>query len=1103
MHLLEWIKKRYRIILIGATLTAVVLVAVFGMIRLSETSSAVDPGRFPVRINEVLTSNGSYANADGVCCDFIELYNDSARKVTLDGYQLSDRKSGERYVIPEDTVIEPHGYLIIHCSKDVTGRYYAAFGLSKNGGEDIYFLNPDSVVIETVKTAAAERDVSQGYDETHTWGLLPYVTPGYPNTREGSERWTEHHIIRFPSDVRISEIMTSNSVYMTVGGDCTDWIELQNVSDAPVQLDGYGLSDGGMEPVWLFPENTILEAGAYLVVPCSQTGEETAHFGLTKAGGENVMLFHPDGTVADMVRTVATEQNQSYACLEDGSWSLTFDATPGYPNTPEGREMFVRSTDPENVSIHITEIMASNRSICADATGLFHDWVELTNTGDSVCTLSGWFLSDDADDLTQWKIPDRMLTPGESMVIFLAGNRDGEIDGELFAPMALSAAGDSVYLVDPLGGIAETVSFGPMDENRSLVIDPKTGEQIVCEYPSPGFPNTTDGYAVFAGQRSSSGAIAIWEVMTANDAYLSQSGEFYDWLEIKNVSSEPADLAAYSISDDSKQSGRYTLPDVTLQPGEFYILILSGHPEYSTRNYVHANFALNAQEDNLFLFENGKLIDYVHLYRIPYHNSYGRAADGAGGFFYMDPTPGKENEPGERMISAEPVASVPSGVYNDVASLDVTLSAEGTIYYTTDCSDPDRSANLYTGPIRLDHTTVLRSVSYEPGKKESRIVTASYLIGEQHDLPIVSLVTDPDHLWNSSTGIYVDSMFRKEIEYPASAAYFGPDGTWATDCGIKMHGITSLMTEDKKSFTLKFSGVYDGPLHYDIFGDGAVTVFKSVILRADKESTYSSMLRDNLLHRLAKQYSPTMLSQNSKYVILYLNGEYWGIYAIREQYTPFFYASNMGFPEETVTMSKNFISSGTTLSDVQTYVSAHSMTTEEDYDYVAERLDLSSLIDWAIFEAYCGNFDIKGNMRYLYSTEDGKWRCGLVDVDLGFFNLNTFQAVYDAPQIGSIFRMLLKNETFREQFLVRMAELLSTGLSEQNVTEMIDRMAAEIRSEIPNEMAQWGGPKNWEGMIEEIRQYVRDVNPAMIKSIRRELGLTDEQISAYFGTNGN
>ena len=106
MHLLEWIKKRYRIILIGATLAAVVLVAVFGMIRLSETSSAVDPGRFPVRINEVLTSNGSYANADGVCCDFIELYNDSARKVTLDGYQLSDRKSGERYVIPEDTVME-------------------------------------------------------------------------------------------------------------------------------------------------------------------------------------------------------------------------------------------------------------------------------------------------------------------------------------------------------------------------------------------------------------------------------------------------------------------------------------------------------------------------------------------------------------------------------------------------------------------------------------------------------------------------------------------------------------------------------------------------------------------------------------------------------------------------------------------------------------------------------------------------------------------------------------------------------------------------------------------------------------------------------------
>lgn len=1102
MRFKEWIKQHYRIILIGLVLAAVIFAAVFVAIRLSGKKTEITPnGAFPVRINEILTSNGSYPNSDGLCCDFIELYNDSNGKISLDGCQLSDRKSGERFVIPENTVIAPHGYLLINCSKDETGGYYAAFGLSKNGGEDIYFLDPDSVVIETVRTIAADRDVSQGYDDTHAWGLLPCVTPGYPNTPEGFESWKAEHSVSYSSDVRINEIMTSNTIYHTVGGECTDWIELFNTSDAQVLLAGYGLSDGGREPVWQFPEDAVLEAGAYLVVPCSRTGEEAAPFGLSRAGGEDVILFHADGTVADKVSTVAAEQNQSYARMEDGSWTLTFDATPGYPNTPEGREALVRSTDPQDVSVHITEIMASNRSICADATGLFHDWVELSNSGDVACDLSGWFLSDDADDLTQWKIPSRVLNPGESLVVFFAKNRDGEIGGELFAPMALSAAGDAVCLVDPLGRLIEKVEFGPMDENKSLVIDPETGEQTVCVYPTPGFPNTTDGYAAFAEQRQSSGAIAIWEVMTANDAYLSQSGEYYDWLEIKNISSEPVDLSAYSISDDSKRSDRYVLPDVTLQPGELYVLILSGHPEYSTKYYAHASFALNAQEDSLFLFGNGELIDYVRLYRLPYHNSYGRTADGAGGFFYMDPTPGKENKPGVRMISAEPIASVPSGVYNDVSYLDVTLSAAGTIYYTTDCSDPDRNANLYTGPIRIDRTTVLRSVSYEQEKKESRIVTMSYLIGEQHDLPIVSLATDPEHLWGT-TGIYVDSVNRKEIEHPASAAYFGPDGSWATECGIKIHGVTSLMT-DKKSFTLKFSGVYDGPLHYDIFGDGAVTVFKSVLLRSDVEGRYSTFMRDDLMHRIAKQYSPTMLSQNSKYVVLYLNGQYWGIYAIREQYTPFFYASNMGFPEDTVTVRKKSVRAGITLYDALKYIKTNGVTTAEDYAYIAERLDMSSLIDWAIFEAYCGNTDIVGNIRYMYSTADGKWRIGLVDVDRGFFHMGMFNNVYDAPQFGMAFRTLLRNETFRGQFLNRMAELLKTGLSEQNVTEMIDRMAGEIRSEIPNEIERWGAPRNWEGMVEELRQYARDVKPTLINGIRRELGLTDEEISAYFGTEGN
>lgn len=1087
--------KRIWILVIAIAAAAILFGAVFLAIRAFGKTDGKHS--FPVCINEILTSNGSYPNADGVCCDYIELHNSADETVSIGGYQLWD-DGGGRYTFPQDAKIGPDGYLLVYCSKENAGLYYAGFGLTKGGGETVRFLNPEEKEIESVTTLAAGKDVAQGLDREKNWTLLPYATPGYANDGAPLSETAEPlpDVQTWTQTVRINEIMAANSIYPIADGACTDWIELYNFTDTQADLSGWYLSDDPSEKSFSFPEGTVLEPDAYLVVPCAKGIAGAAPFGLSRSGGETVTLFFPDGTIADVVQTAAAEKNRAFARQENGEWIETADATPGYPNTPAGRTAYIAAIGIAGTDVHITELMADNKSVFADAEGRFSDWIELTNTGDAPCTLSGWYLSDDADDLTQWKIPDCTFEPGQSLVVFLAKNVDGVINGQVFAPMSLSAAGETVYLVNPIGEVFESVAFGAMDENRSLAIDPLTGAQTVCDYPTPGFPNTADGFERFSETQTPRGALAIWEVMTANDHVLPQSGEYYDWVELKNVSDAPVNLSAYSLTDDAKRPDRFVLPDVTLEPGALYTVILSGHAAYSNKQYRHADFALNAVEDNLFLFEGTRLVDYAHPYRIPYRESLGRST-GRGGFFYMPATPEKENQTGYRTVSAEPVASLASGVYD--GGVDVTLIANGPIYYTTDCSDPGKNAKQYTGPIHLDRTTVIRAVSREPEQHESGVVTLSYLLNTEHELPVVSLVTDPQNLWDGRTGIYVDSVHRKNTEVRASVAYFGDDGTWTKNCGIKMHGATSLRDQEKKSFTVKFSGVYGGPLHYDVFGDGAVNTFKSVLLRADAESVGASFIRDNMLHKIAKQYSPTMLAQNYKYVVLYLNGEYWGIYALREQFTEFFYASNMGVPEESVTVVKNFIRSGTSLNDVLNYVSKHDMRDSAHYAYVTERLDVSSLIDWAIFEAYCGNFDTSGNMRYLYSTEDGKWRCGLVDVDLGFFRKDAFTFPYKAEQVGTILTQLSKNAAFREQLCTRLHDLLKTGLSDDAVLARIDGMAAMIRSELPREKARWGKPPNWEGMVTGLKTYVNGRAKKMINSIRRELGLTDGEVQRYFG----
>ena len=119
------------------------------------TAAAGDAGRsFPVHINEVLTSNTRYPNADGVCCDFVELYNSASYPVDLSGFSLSDGGSSTRFVFPADTQIGPKSYLVVYCDKLAENVNYARFGLSRAGGEKLYLIDSNGAVSDSVDTVA-------------------------------------------------------------------------------------------------------------------------------------------------------------------------------------------------------------------------------------------------------------------------------------------------------------------------------------------------------------------------------------------------------------------------------------------------------------------------------------------------------------------------------------------------------------------------------------------------------------------------------------------------------------------------------------------------------------------------------------------------------------------------------------------------------------------------------------------------------------------------------------------------------------------------------------------------------------------------------------
>lgn len=1085
--------KRSRTLWIAA---AAVLLAV--CLLLCVLSTRKDGRIYPVYITEVLASNTAFPNGDGRCCDYIELYNSADYPIDLTGFQLGDIAGSSRYAFPYGTVIEAGGYLVVYCDKTVEEAGYAPFGVSRSGGESFYLIASNGAIVDSMTTLPTDLDQAMVLLDSGEWSLTDTATPGLANSAAEAGQDIYNSGV---SPVRITEFSAAGNGYAAEWGLHCDWVELYNTSSAAVDISGFILTDNVGNDKFRFGQGTQIPAGGYLVVYCADgaTQAGVAPFGLSQLGGETVVLKNDKGMIVEIVTSLPSDGAGSMALNADGSWSLTSQPSPGFANTDEGYAAFLETIGAETGTILITELMAATQYVLADGYGEFTDWAELYNTGDRAVDLSGWFLSDDPAQPLKWQIPAGIIQPGQRLIVFLSG-RGVDLDGELHADFSLSAGGESLVLSSYLGTQVDAVTFGASDTNCAYVFDTGSSPALSAA-PTPGYPNDQDGYEAFCADSLPAGPLAIWEVMTSNDWYLPQAlGECYDWVEIRNISDQSVQLSDYCISDDADIPGMYRLPDQALAPGQSVVIILSGDAGLSTNRYAHAGFSLDAKEDQLFLYgTDGTLLDYVYLKEIPLQHSYGRQ-EGVGGFYYMNPTPGSANGSGYLQISAAPASEIAPGVYTADTGFTVPLTSEGTIYYTLDGSDPDLRSQVYSGPIQIDETTVLRAVSQEEGKMLSSIYTATFIIQEPHSIPVVSLVTDPDNLWGPN-GIYKSGDIDiKEEKRSANLSYTGPDGSFSLDCEISLHGATTVTAFEKKSFSVRFQDNYDGPLYYDVFEDGEVTSFSSLIVRAAHESTFSTHLRDALMGQVAADNCDTLISQKHKYVALYINGEYWGLYALRELHSNEHYANYMNVPADTVSRVRYCTDEPNSLSDLYKSLDDISLRVPSNYEYAKSILDMSSFADWIIFQSYVGNLDIHGNMRYYYSTADGLWRCGLVDVDLGMFGKSAFNEIADTFHHGKLVTALLQNEEFQDLIARRLAELLEGPLSDEAMLANVAQMCDTIRDEIPLEGKRWGyDTAIWERFVSEVTKYCDGRAEYMIHNFCTQVGFTAAEKEEYFG----
>jgi len=627
--------------------------------------------------------------------------------------------------------------------------------------------------------------------------------------------------------------------------------------------------------------------------------------------------------------------------------------------------------------------------------------------------------------------------------------------------------------------------------------------------------------------------LMINEFMTVNTSIcpdLFDFGDFPDWIELYNDSSESVDLTGYYLTDNSNSPEKWVFPAGTTIPAQgFFLVFADGYdaapgtealrPYYpynlafTTRNY-HTNFSLSGGGEQIALYHKTTagvaLVDSVTFSQLLPDVSMGRnPADNMRWYQFDQPTPKSANttQPKTTLKYAPSVTfSVAGGFYREAQTITLANTSNAPMYYTTNGAAPTTASKQYSTPITVEATTVLRARSISSSQLVGPVATATYFIGEnKRSLMVVSIVADSSFLWDSAFGIYTNSLKGKEI--PASIEFFANDGTPAVSvqAGISPGSLTSYMSP-QKPLQVSLKGKYGNDfIVYQLFSK-PIASFSRIRFRNSGDAWATNLMADGLVEAMCRGQLNNA-TQAYRPVIIYLNGTYWGIQDMREQFDPQFFTSNFNVDPTTISDVATTILPPApghegwdipegTQGDYQTlmsFVKSADMSDAQTYGKIATQMDISSFIDFMSAEDYAVNVSWGHNVE-LWKVQNTRWRWLLTDFDRGFIfsklaiNLFTNGGGGISGAImpkDTLFTTLIKNNEFKSLFLQRFAAHLNSSFHPARMGKIIDSIGEILKPEMPDHITRWKADEGiqsveaWNTEVANLKKFT-DQRPAIV-----------------------
>ena len=556
--------------------------------------------------------------------------------------------------------------------------------------------------------------------------------------------------------------------------------------------------------------------------------------------------------------------------------------------------------------------------------------------------------------------------------------------------------------------------------------------------------------------------------------------EFSDWIELYNNSNNVVHIGGYYLSDDPTVLNKWKIPAGTTILAHKYLLIWADKKD-TRKTALHTNFSLNADGEAVILSDAGQnIIDKIEFPKQKSDISCMKNSDGV--LYYMFPSPGTRNRQANSALfrSSEPVFTYNSGS----KKLTITQDHGAAIYYTTDGSIPTLSSHKYTKPIAINKTTVIRAKALENGKFFSSTENGTYFSGSQDTaikLPIISVAINPDYLYDEYYGIYTigaghtlddgHENFRQDWERSASVEYFDENkvSQFSQNIGLSIFG-SYTRRYAKKSFKVKAKDKYGKKsIKYKLFKQKDIDKFTSFGIRSGGNGWNTSVFKDAMLQDLIHKNMDVDYQANQP-VVLFVNGQYWGVSFLRERFDKSYFKHNNGVKEKIDFLELNGeIKKGdaTDYNNLIAYIASHDLANSSAYKYVTDRVDINNYLNYMVSEIYMGNLDWpNNNVRYWKEKKPGaKWRWLTYDFDFAFGLPNFDNLSYAAgdliaynnhePWSTFLFKNMLKNQTFRSRFMGKFLTHIYTTFDPARVDAFVTRYKNQIADEMPRDIQRW------------------------------------------------